>query len=204
MVKSPEPSALAGGSDEPDLRACLDRRFEETAPGGYVWTSRAGRFTVSVGVMSRDAGPRRVRVAVTDDITRAEVAAWSRDIVCREGWRETLQMWSGLSQVRAQHRPLCGRCRAGGGRRVPMVVRTVRGTGAQFFGCSNFPVDGCPYTLEVPRAFDDPDANHTPIRRNTPKQKTTRTTPKGDAGHAPPTLAAGTLARTREAAPRPS
>ena len=87
---------------------------------------------------------------------------------------------------------------------MPMVVRTVRDTGAQFFGCSNFPVNGCPYTLDIPRAFDSPDANHTPIRRNTPRQKTTRTIPKGGDGHAPPTLAAGTLAPTREAAPRPS
>jgi hypothetical protein len=134
--------------------------------------------------------------------TRAEVADWSRDIACEGGWRETLQTWSGLSQVRAQHRPLCGLCRAAGGRRVPMVVRTVRRTGAQYFGCSNFPVNGCAYTLEILRAFDDPDANHTPIRRNT--QKTTRTTPKGGDGHAPPTLAAGTRASAREPTPRPS
>jgi len=45
---------------------------------------------------------------------------------------------------------------------VPMIVRTVRRTGVQFFGCSNFPVNGCAYTLEILRAFDDPDANHTP------------------------------------------
>lgn len=87
---------------------------------------------------------------------------------------------------------------------MPMVVRTVRDTGAQFFGCSNFPVNGCPYTLDIPRAFDSPDANHTPIRRNTPRQKTIRTIPKSGDGHAPPTLAAGTLAQTHEAAHRPS
>lgn len=81
----------------------------------------------------------------------AVINDWTHTVQCEgPGWRGRLQTAVGRNLIRAQHRPRCPACRDG----APLVTRNRADGSAQFFGCRNFHQHGCPYTLDVERAFD--------------------------------------------------
>jgi len=136
-----------------DIRNCLDRRFLRDGDF-YTWRSTVGKFAVTVVPFRTKAETNCVRVGVFDCLSNLEVEEWTHSIRCTDNWRERLQELVGKAMIRAQHRPICPACSSAGSERVSLLVRTSLRNKSQFFGCVNYRLTDCRYTLSVDCAFD--------------------------------------------------
>lgn len=172
------------------IRTCVERSFEWDG-SSYRWRHAKYRFLIVVEPTQTGTGSDIVRVTFTDLTTNNVVDDWSHDVLCGEGdWRDRLQALVGKLLIKAQHRPFCPRCR------LPLLVKTTREGGRQFFGCRNYNGGtGCGYTRDLSAAFDPED---------TPPRHTSRPHTARAAAAVPPPGAAADTCTTRTGSTRPS
>lgn len=141
------------GDKSIDVTNCLDRRFQREGDR-YVWKSTVGKFMVIVIPWRTNAETDCVRVVVYDCLTDLEVEEWSHSVRCTDNWRERLQELVGKAMIRAQHRPFCPACPSQGIERVHLLVKRSVRNKRQFFGCANYRITGCHFTLNIDRQFE--------------------------------------------------